>query len=181
MFVVFRVSMTDAVAKRKTQLPAFHQMRVLAGPYTVAFSPGWGVPESVTFATLEDWSKRPEPGVKYYSGTATYRTQFDWKSAVPKTARLDLGEVAVIAAVTLNGIDCGVAWVVPYQVDISRALKPGRNELEVRVANTWVNRLIGEGRVPGSTLHTWTTYHPFTKDSPLARSGLLGPVTIRWH
>jgi hypothetical protein len=180
MFVVFRPPMPDPAAKPKTKMPVLRQTLPLGRPYTVTFSPGWGAPESIEFVTLDDWSKRPEPGIKYYSGTAVYRAEFDWKAAGPKAARLDLGDVAVIAGVKLNGVDCGVAWTSPYRVDISKALKSGRNELEVRVANTWVNRLIGEGRVPGAKLHAWTTYHPFTKESPLARSGLLGPVTIRW-
>ena len=180
VFVVFRKPIaTDAAATATNNEPSFHAELTVKGPWTVSFTPGWGAPESVTFATLDDWSKRSEPGIKYYSGTAVYRTTFDWKTPLPKTARLDLGDVAVLAGIKLNGKDCGVAWTMPYCLDISKTLQPGRNELEIQVANTWANRLIGEGRVPNSTLHTWTTYHSFTPESPLRCSGLLGPVTIQ--
>ena len=180
VFVVFRTPTTaDAAGKAKDNVPGFREALTLTGPWTVAFAPGWGAPESVTFAALEDWSKRPEDGIKYYSGTAVYRTGFDWKATVPGAVHLDLGAVAVIAEVRVNGVDCGIAWTSPYRLDITEALKPGRNELEVRVANTWANRLIGDERAAGTARRTWTTYHGFTKDSPLVRSGLLGPVAVQ--
>ena len=43
----------------------------MPGPWEVAFDPKWGGPERVTFDTLQDWSKRPEEGIKFYSGTST--------------------------------------------------------------------------------------------------------------
>jgi hypothetical protein len=175
--VVFRRPAAAVAASRPA--PTFREALRLNGPWKVAFTPGWGAPESVVFDSLDDWSKRPEDGIKYYSGTAVYKTALDWNGPVPDAVCLDLGEVAVIAGVRLNGTDCGIAWTSPYRVDIAKALKPGHNELEVRVANTWANRLIGEGRVAGATLHAWTTYHRYTKDSPPVRSGLLGPVTIQ--
>jgi len=87
----------------------------------------------------------------------------------------------VIAEVFVNGMPCGIAWTPPYRADITKALKPGRNELEVRVANTWANRLIGDERLPTAQRRTWTTYHGFKADTPVGwfRSGLLGPVTVQ--
>ena len=181
VFVVFRTPIAgDAAGKAKDNDPAFQEVMTLKGPWTVAFAPGWGAPEAVAFTELWDWSKRPEDGIKYYSGTAVYRTKFDWNATRFGAARLDLGVVAVIAEVRVNGVDCGIAWTGPYRVDISKALKQGRNELEVRVANTWANRLIGDEHLDASARSTWTSYHSFTKDSPLVRSGLLGPVTIQY-
>jgi len=124
--------------------------------------------------------QRPERAIQYYSGTAVYRTSFDWSAPVPGEALLDLGAVGVIAEVVLNGAGCGIVWTRPFRVDISKALKAGRNELEVRVANTWANRLIGDQLLPEAVRKTWTTYHAFAADTPLGpfRSGLLGPVTV---
>jgi hypothetical protein len=176
MFVVFRSPLTTA---RKAQV--LKETMTLPGPWSVAFEPGWGTPESVTFPALTDWTARPEPGIKFYSGTATYRTTFDLP-AQQAPVLLDLGAVQVIAEVKLNGKNCGIAWTPPYSVEVTDALRPGRNELEVRVANTWMNRLLGEGRVPGATRHAWTTETSlrFTnKDSQPLSSGLLGPVTIQ--
>ena len=83
-----------------------------------------------------------------------------------------------MARVSVNGLDCGVAWTAPWRVDISRAVKPGRNTLEIQVANLWPNRMIGdlvEKRVPPIAK---TTFHPFKATDPLLPSGLLGPVTL---
>ena len=177
LFVIFRTPIAgDAAGTATRNLPTFHQIGSLLQPWTVAFTPGWGAPATVTFPTLDDWSQRPEPGIKYYSGTATYLTEFDAPAGRP--VHLNLGKVAVIAEVTVNGISCGIAWTPPYRLDITKALRPGRNQLQVRVANTWANRLMGEGRVPGATLHASTTKHLYTADSQPFESGLLGPVTL---
>ena len=77
----------------------------------------------------------------------------------------------------VNGQHAGYAWHAPYRVDISAAAKPGRNRLEIRVANLWVNRLIGDAQ-PGAQKVTWTALPTYRKDAPLRRSGLIGPVTI---
>ena len=155
------------------------------------------------FDKLEDWSKRPESGIKYYSGTAVYRTAFESRSGNPKSkALLDLGSVEVVARVRVNGEDCGIAWKPPYIVDISGAIRPGKNELEISVANLWINRMIGDEQLPldsnwkdYETLLEWPdwfktgTHRPsgrytfsscrhYKKNSPLVASGLLGPVRI---
>ena len=179
-FVIFRTPFSaDATTPAPRPEAVFKKALTLTGPWNVAFAPGWGAPESVTFAALEDWSKRPEPGIRFYSGTAIYKLGFDWEGGANGAACLDLGAVEVIAQVKLNGVDCGIAWTPPYRVEIGKALRPGYNELEVRVANTWANRLMGEGRVNGATLHAWTTAHPFTKESQPFPAGLLGPVSLQ--
>ncbi len=179
----------------------------ITGAWTVAFDPKWGGPAgAVTFDQLEDWAKRPEAGIHYYSGTAIYRKKF----TVPATAIrkqstvvLDLGKVAVMAGVTLNGKPLGTLWKPPFRVDVTDALKPGDNVLEVKVVNLWVNRMIGDeqlpedsARNPNGTLKEWpqwlqegkpspagrytfTSWRLWKKDSPLQESGLLGPVTLR--
>ena len=180
MFVVFRKPIPPgAEGKAASNVTAFHNDLTISGPWEVSFTPGWDAPESVTFAALDDWSKRPEDGIRHYSGTAVYHTSFDRSAPVSGDIRLDLGKVGVIAEVRLNGVNCGVAWTMPYRVDISKALRVGRNKLEVRVANTWANRLIGDEQMAPDKRRTWTTYHSFTKNSPLVSSGLLGPVTVQ--
>jgi hypothetical protein len=189
-------------ARRLRGPPAVTQN--IAGPWEVSFDPKWGGPAKVSFDKLEDWSTRSEEGVKYYSGTAVYRTRFQSATQNPESRiYLDLGQVAVIADVTLNGRRLGTLWKPPFRVDATGAIKDGENILEVKVTNLWINRLIGDEQLPedsdrnsNGTLKSWpqwlqegktspTERHTFTswrlwkKDDPLVESGLLGPVVIQ--
>jgi hypothetical protein len=115
--------------------------------------------------------------VRHFSGIATYRTQFDW---TPRESRLflELGKVRVLAEVRLNGRDLGPVWTAPFRVEVTGTLRPGPNLLEIRVANLWPNRLIGDAALPPAQRVAWTTWNPFQKEAPLLPSGLLGPVRI---
>jgi hypothetical protein len=174
-FIVFRRGRRP-VGKN---FPELKQAAELAGPWEVAFDPKWGGPGHVTFAALDDWSKRAEDGIRFYSGTATYQKVFTLPSPLTGGRMfLDLGRVAVMARVKLNGNDLGVVWTPPYRVDITAAVKRGENTLEIAVVNLWPNRLIGDQSLPAEKRFTWTTWSPYKKDSPLLESGLLGPVHI---
>ena len=242
----------------------------ITGPWQVTFDPKWGPfdsaqgrrPGEFVFDRLEDWSKRPEQGIKYYSGHAIYRNVFNIKhggclsgllsmhhdcvvgraspatagepvlpsphgstqdtsspssrgryageacptgfTALPKNkVFLDLGKVAVMAEVTLNGKPLGILWKPPYRVEVSDALRDGENTLEVNVVNLWVNRMIGDELLPEDSvrdpsndiLRTWPqwlqdgkpspmgrftfcTTRLWKKGDPLVESGLLGPVML---
>ena len=155
----------------------------ITGAWTVSFPPKWGAPARITLDHLSSLSDSTNPGVKYFSGTATYSKIFDWKPAA-KTGKqktetwLDLGDVQVMAQVKLNGKDLGVLWKPPFRMDVTGALRAGSNKLEISVANLWPNRMIGDAALPVAARFTWSSYEPFTKDSPLPKSGLLGPVTL---
>lgn len=150
----------------------------IEGPWMVGFDPALGGPnEPVTFKQLEDWSKHPEPQIHYYSGTATYTTRFDYPCKPTGQTWLDLGRVCCVAQVSLNGTPCGTAWTWPYRVDITRAIRKGTNTVEIRVTNTWANRLIGDSRLDRSSRLTWTTAAD-RATGPLRPAGLLGPVRI---
>jgi len=157
-FVVFRKPSVETVSHKqpdalKKNFSEFFQVAEIGGPWQVGFDPQWGGPaKPVTFAKLEDWTKRPEPGIRYYSGTAVYRTQFDVPPSTlqsPKSRMvLDLGKVNYIASVRLNGRDLGVVWTAPWRVDISDVVREKANSLEVKVTNVWANRLIGDEQEP---------------------------------
>jgi hypothetical protein len=153
----------------------------IVGPWEVRFEPQRGAPERIVLDTLVDWSKHSDPGVKHFSGQATYRTQFMLDPARARKSRwmLDLGRVEVMSQVNLNGKDLGVLWKAPFQVEITDAVQPGENTLEITVANLWPNRLIGDQSLPPEERITWTTWSPYTKDSSLLESGLLGPVRCK--
>jgi len=153
-FLVFREPIGPATDSRPN-FAVSNEVAVLDGAWDISFDPHWGGPEKISFDKLEDWSKRPEAGIKYYSGLATYRKSFDWKSpADPGTPDrkirlfLDLGVVKNIARVRLNGRDLGVVWCAPWRLDITASVKPGGNVLEIQVANLWPNRLIGDEQEP---------------------------------
>ena len=122
------------------------------------------------------------PAVRYFSGTATYA--FDLEAPVDAfrpgaRIELDLGAVKEIAEVLVNDEPVGgVLWKPPYRADITRALVRGTNHVEVRVTNLWPNRMIGDLQAGVTQTYTFTDFRPFTKDSPLLDSGLLGPVKL---
>jgi hypothetical protein len=156
----------------------------IGGAWTVTFPPKWGAPAQIILDRLMSLSESTNEGVKYFSGTATYTKTFVWSPAVKDGGNksavcLDLGDVQVMAQVKLNGHDLGILWKPPFQVDITDAMKPGDNVLEIRVADLWPNRMIGDAALPEPERFTWSSYEPFTKDTPLPKSGLLGPVTIK--
>jgi hypothetical protein len=153
----------------------------LSGPWEVSFDPKWGGPDHVTLDKLDDWSKRAEPGIRYYSGKATYTKIFDLPSVASRHSSLflDLGVVKNVARVRLNGRDLGVIWTAPWRVDVTGALKAGSNTLEVDVINLWPNRLIGDAAQPPEKRFTRTNATGIKPDMPLLPSGLLGPVTIQ--
>jgi hypothetical protein len=180
-FVIFRKDGSKATGEN---FPRANRAGELTGPWQVSFDPKWVGPEKITFNTLDDWSKRPEDGIKYYSGVATYRRSFDLpaeaqgRKPAAHTYYLDLGSVKNIARVRLNGHDLGVVWCAPWRLEITRVAKPVGNRLEIEVANLWPNRLIGDQALPPEQRLTSTTWNPFKKDSPLLQSGLLGPVML---
>jgi hypothetical protein len=181
-FVVFRNPTTRPSGSGRN-FPELKTIATLSAPWEVAFDPKWGGPARIVFAQLEDWSKRPEPGIRYYSGKAIYRTTFDAGDAMPDSpsARLylSLGSVKNLASIRLNGCDLGTVWCPPWRVEIPPAvLKARNNTLEITVANLWINRLIGDSGLPAEQRLTRTTWNPFKANSPLEPSGLLGPVTL---
>jgi hypothetical protein len=191
-FVVFRPAPRakrqppgSAAPPAKTKnFPALETVAELTGPWQVSFATNWGGPASVTFETLEDWTRRPEPGIRYYSGTATYRKTFDLPAAalgqLPSQLFLDLGKVKNLARVQLNGKDLGVVWTAPWRADITAAARPGPNELAIEVVNLWPNRLIGDATLPPELRRTTTNVRKFAQPGlPLLPSGLLGPVTLK--
>ena len=155
----------------------------ITGPWEVSFAPGRGAPAKITFDQLTDWTKRSEDGIKYFSGQATYRRTFDFSDSAlraPHSALiLDLGKVNDIAVVRVNGQELGTLWQPRYRVDITAAVKPGANTLEVDIINTWNNRLAGDAALPVEQRHTSITAPTVTKDSPLRPAGLIGPVTLQ--
>jgi len=155
----------------------------ISGAWEMSFPPKWGAPERIKMDPLASWTDSTNAGVRFFSGTATYTKTFDWddhaENGKGKTQTwLDLGGVQVMAQVKLNGHDLGILWKPPFRADVTGALRPGANTLEIRVANLWPNRMTGDAALPQAQRFTWSSWEPFTKDTPLLKSGLLGPVRL---
>ncbi|MDW8320097.1 MAG: glycosyl hydrolase [Armatimonadota bacterium] len=175
------------------------------GKWTVRFPEGWGAPEQIVLDRLISWTEHPNPGVRYFSGTARYETTVRIPSSLISPDRklyLSLGEVKNLCEVWMNGKYLGVLWKPPFRIEITNVARPGWNKLEIHVTNLWVNRLIGDEQYPddcewqGAQLRalpqwliegkprpvpqrlTFTTWKHWTKDAPLLPSGLLGEVEV---
>ena len=146
VFVTFRAGASWPESRRREPTRSLQ----VAGPWSVAFEPGRGAPESaLAMDRLSSLSDSDIPGVRYFSGTATYRTRFSLSRDDAKAVRkISLGEVRDIARVRLNGRDLGVAWYAPFEVSTFNAAKEGENELVVEVTNGWHNRLLGDHLQP---------------------------------
>lgn len=178
VFIILRKKATITDRKSKNR-PVENLVQTLAQTWKVNFDPKYGGPkDAITFNQLDDWSKRGESSIKYYSGTASYSQTFTWNDIIQGEIWLDLGRVENLAEVYVNGINCGVAWTWPYRVNITKALKKGTNQLKIEVSNTWANRLIGDRALPEKERVTWTNAPYRLEGKPLLPAGLLGPVKL---
>ncbi|MDO5308719.1 MAG: glycosyl hydrolase [Planctomycetia bacterium] len=192
-FIVFSKIPTEFQADKPVDYLVLDDVPVEEA-YTVFYDPEYGGPgllhcDSTT--TPEVYAQKL-PGVKYYSGTATYRFKFNVQEKdLNKEVILALKDVHDIARARLNGKDCGVAWTEPFELNLTHAIKPGSNVLEVDVANTWRNRLIGDASLPPeervaktnvvlekNTGAPMPTYRGYLDTDPLAPSGMTTPPRI---
>ncbi|MDP4291174.1 MAG: glycosyl hydrolase [Bacteroidota bacterium] len=179
--IVYRKPIKNSPASATPNFPTLRTLQTLQGSWKVHFDPRWGGPETTTFETLTSWSKNSLPGIKFYSGTARYEKEFLLSAqdiAAGKHLLINLGKVANIACVYLNGKRVGNVWCKPWQSDISCFAVKGVNKLEIEVANLWTNRLIGDSGLPEEQRIAYATSNSLTPKSTLTESGLLGPVTI---
>ena len=127
------------------------QVVPVSGSWLVDLAPAVGAKKQIELPVLKSLSESDDAAVKYFSGTATYRTTVSVDGALLGAGRgiqLDLGEVRDLVTLTVNGKIQGILWHPPFVCDITSALKPGANTLELAVANTWHNRLVGDEQFP---------------------------------
>jgi hypothetical protein len=207
VFVVFPNNPTAGAAVRAMQVERAPRIVHIDGPWRITFAGEPNLGEMPVTGPLASLSLHPENAVRHFAGLLTYRTRLtlsssDWKPG--ERAWLDLGRVAVIAEVRVNGRVCGTAWVAPYRVEVGDATRAGENELEIRVATTWANRLIGDASLPGGPAYnaegdlteipawllkqdraqspearrSFSTFRYYQGNEPLIETGLLGPVRL---
>lgn len=180
LFVVFRGTPTEA--PEVTPPASATPLAELSGPWTVTFPPDRGAPGTVELPSLGSWTRHESPGVRYFSGTATYSKTLEAPGAWLESGRrltLDLGDVHDLAEVSVNGERLGLLWKPPYRVDVSNALRAGENELVVKITNQWTNRIVGDRNAPPDE-RVLSGGGPAFGFGPrrLEDSGLLGPVRV---
>jgi hypothetical protein len=182
IFVVFR----RPAATRSRRLPtvAITTLANIVGPWEVVFPPNLGAPGKIQLDRLDSWTKNPDKGVQYFSGTATYRKTMrihkDWLEPEARII-LDLGKVKDIAGISINEKPAVTLWKPPYQYDISNLLRAGANLLEISVTNQWTNRRIGDRKLDEDSRILASEPAWMTRFGPpeiLAEAGLIGPVTL---
>lgn len=188
VFVVIRKDAAASTPGSGPTLAADTTLTIIQGPWTLSFPPNWGAPVSIQLPQLVSWTENSDPGVKYFSGTATYSKEIQVSATWLRPGQhlfIDLGRARDIAEVGVNGKPAGMVWAPPYRVDVTTALKPGINHLQIRVTNEWTNRIVGdrllpaEKRVlPDSGASLPRAGGPFFGPREPAESGLLGSVTL---
>lgn len=174
-FVLFR---TPAAATRgEIAAPAETPLLDLDKGWTLSFQPDRGGPAQPVKADAGSWSENADPRIRYFSGTASYGRNVRLDARGTGRLILDLGEVRELVDVIVNGKTLRTLWKPPYRLDVTEALRPGDNRIELRVANLWVNRLIGDLQ-PGAVPITSTAAPTYRPDAPLLPSGLIGPVRL---
>lgn len=151
----------------------------LDGQWTLSFPATGSEPVSIPVTRFESWTESKEPDIRYFSGTAVYRSTLHVPAYSARPLWLQLGEVREIATVKVNGVDAGTVWRAPYAVRIGDQLKAGDNVVDIEVSNLWPNRLIGDARLGEHKRYTNTNVQAYGSESPLLPSGILQPVSVQ--
>jgi hypothetical protein len=200
-----KLSYRKASGKSKTSaVKSVPEPILLAGAWDVVFALKSVAQSKVKFEKLVSWTDVSNEDIQHFSGTASYHKTFQLSKKrlnSENKLELDLGSVAVIAEVIINGKHVGTLWKAPFRLDITNDVKSGKNTLELQVTNLWPNRLIGDEKLPfdyerngpkikklpdwlinntkrPSERTTFPSWKHWDKKHELLTSGLLGPVKI---
>ncbi|MEL1239986.1 glycosyl hydrolase [Flavobacterium flavipallidum] len=179
-FVIFKEKTAESKFEKASNTIHFTTVKTLDENWNLQFDPVFKGPgKALQINKLFDWSTSTNENIKYYSGTAVYSKTFHWNGDLKEAVYLNLGSMANLAEVSLNGVDCGTIWTFPYRTNISKALKKGNNTLIIKLTNTWANRIIGDQKLPEKDRLTWTlARYRLVESENLLPAGLLGPVTL---
>ena len=178
LFIILKGSREKSSSAVGENWNSYTTEKVLDQEWKLQFAPEFNEPkESLDIDSLFDWSGHSDKQIKYYSGTATYKKIFKYRKK-PEDIWLNLGDFSDIAEVFLNDKRVGVVWTFPHRINITEFLKKGKNLLEIKITNTWRNRLIGDQKLNEEKRTTWTTAPYRLESEELLPAGLLGPVSL---
>jgi hypothetical protein len=182
MYIVFTNQVNDETGMGyESNFPEPEKILTVDGEWNVRFeNKDIGPAGTLNWNSLKDWTTFEDQMIKYYSGTAVYQTKFEM-GELPQNSDflIDLGNVGVMASVKLNGENLGGTWIAPFILSTKDLLKEGENELEIKVVNTWRNKMVQDDSLPLDKRYTWTVVEDVEPDEELMPSGLMGPVTIK--
>lgn len=149
--------------------------------------------EEFVWDTLVSWTDIE--AIRHFSGKGHYLLTFDLPEAYCADTihlRLSMGTVGSVAEIRMNGQPVGVHWRTGQEFSLDGIARPGKNELEIDVTNTLINRVSGLKAFPEVAPELQSMYgagfnppHPralrLLGFEPLPPSGLLGPVHIEPH
>lgn len=180
VLIVFRKKTRDTIPGPNYGRGIFTSREHFSKPWSAQFDPSFGGPASpIVFDRLRSWSLHSDSMIRHYSGTVVYRNSFEIPANDPaRSFSLAIDSIFNIATVKVNGVECGTIWTKPYQIDITKGVRPGNNEVVIEVSNTWANRLIGDQALPPEKRVTWTTAPFRLGGKPLLPAGLVGNVEL---
>lgn len=179
LIVVFGENTQQPLENSGLNWTQYQVLDTLDETWDIKFDPQFAGPKKpISIHKLFDWSSSKNDSIKYYSGTAVYTQTFTNPIEYNKPVWLHFEDVANMAEVFLNGKNLGVAWTYPYRINLSSAMKKGANHLEIRVTNTWANRLIGDAQLPKENRLTWTTAPYRLEGTSLLKAGIFGPIFL---
>ncbi|MDR3219313.1 MAG: DNA-binding protein [Dysgonamonadaceae bacterium] len=182
VFIVLQKPSGQALPATAKKGNHYEKIMEITSPWHVRFDTvSRGPEQAVVFEKLTEWNEHPDERIRYYSGTAVYTTRFEWEKQAQGSIFIELENIYNMAGVKINGTDCGILWTKPYRLDITKALRPGSNVLEIQVSNTWANRIMGDENFNAESDENkkiWTNARYRLAEKRLVKSGLTGKITL---
>jgi len=158
--------------------PAWDPLPV-KGPSEIKIDTGWsaefrhchdGSVKNVIIDTLKDLKDMPD--YVSFAGTVIYSNTVSLDG--PVNSFLNLGKLYGTADLKINGKDCGVKWYGRRIFRVKKFLKPGVNEIKIRVTTSMGNYM--KSLTDNPIAQYWTNEK--NKIQPLQSMGMIGPVTM---
>jgi len=179
-FIVFRKHSKPPKVSTKN-FPEFKALQNITGPWKVEFEKDRGAPAGIVLRKLESLHRHLDERVKHFSGTAFYRNSFEFEPGEKQQdIFIDLGSVANLAEIRLNGKSLGFLWKPPFRINITKEIKREENLLEIAVSTTWHNRMAADAKLNEDKRIGSAKLFPLgrIRNKELIKSGLSGPVKI---
>lgn len=128
---------------------------------------------------LENWAESIDNRLKYFSGMIIYKNNFDLKELPDsKLIYLCFDNLYEVASVAINGVRLKQEiWCKPFRVNVASYLRRGINQIEVRVSNSWRNKIIEQNDKPLQNRELY--YLDYIGNNIPSPSGIWGNVCLK--